>query len=162
MPATGWVNEKLQYTHGFGVVFSPANEVAAQGQPDFYVKGVPATTSVSELEVDQPRLYFGETSEVGDYVFVNTLQDEVDYPMSTEGQSVAYTNYSGKGGVGVGSIFNRLGFALRYSDLNILISNQFKSDSKVIMVRNVLERVKKAAPFLYTCLLYTSPSPRDS
>ena len=150
LPATGWVNEKLQYTHGFGVVFSPANEVAAQGQPDFYVKGVPATTSVSELEVDQPRLYFGETSEVGDYVFVNTLQDEVDYPMSTEGQTVAYTNYSGKGGVEVGSIFKRLGFALRYSDLNILISNQFKSDSKVIMVRNVLERVKKAAPFLYT------------
>lgn len=150
LPATGWVNERLQYTHGFGVVFSPANEVAAQGQPDFYVKGVPATTSVSELEVDQPRIYFGERADAGDYVFVNTLQDEVDYPMSTEGQTVAYTNYSGKGGVNIGSFIHRLGFALRYSDLNILISNQFKSDSKVIMVRNIVQRVKKAAPFLYT------------
>ena len=150
LPATGWVNERLQYTHGFGVVFSPANEVAAQGQPDFYVKGVPATTSSPELEVDQPRIYFGETSEVGDYVFVNTLQDEVDYPMSTEGQTVAYTNYSGNGGVKINSIIKRLGFALRYSDLNVLISNQLTNDSKVIMVRNILERVKKAAPFLYT------------
>jgi len=150
LPATGWVNERLQYTHGFGVVFSPANEVAAQGQPDFYVKGVPATTSAPELVVDQPRIYFGETSEVGDYVIVNTLQDEVDYPMSTEGQTVAYTNYSGNGGVKINSVIKRLGFALRYSDLNVLISNQLTNDSKVIMVRNVLERVKKAAPFLYT------------
>ena len=150
LPATGWVNERLQYTHGFGVVFSPANKVAAQGQPDFYVKGVPATTSVPELEVDQPRIYFGESSEGGDYVFVNTVQDEVDYPMSTEGQTVAYTNYSGKGGVDVGSLIHRLGFALRYSDLNILISNQFKSDSKIIMVRNIVQRVTKVAPFLYT------------
>ena len=150
LPATGWVNERLQYTHGFGVVFSPANEVAAQGQPDFYVKGVPATTSVPELEVEQPRIYFGERPQVGDYVFVNTLQDEVDYPMSSGGQTVAYTNYSGKGGVGIGSLINRLGFALRYSDLNILISNQIKSDSKIIMVRNIVERVIKAAPFLYT------------
>ena len=150
LPATGWVNERLQYTHGFGVVFSPANAVAAQGQPDFYVKGVPANTSVSELEVDQPRLYFGETPKLEDYVFVNTLQDEVDYPLSTEGQSVSYTNYSGEGGVRVGSILKRLTFALRYSDLNLLISNQLTSDSKVIMVRNVLQRVKKAAPFLYT------------
>ncbi|RZP25768.1 MAG: UPF0182 family protein [Candidatus Actinomarinales bacterium] len=150
LPATGWVNERLQYTHGFGVVFSPANEVAAQGQPDFYVKGVPATTSSPELEVEQPRIYFGETSEAGDYVFVNTLQDEVDYPMSTEGQTVAYTNYSGNGGIKINSIIKRLGFALRYSDLNVLISNQLTNDSKVIMVRNILERVKKAAPFLYT------------
>ncbi len=150
LPATGWVNERLQYTHGFGVVFSPANAVAAQGQPDFYVKGVPASTSVSELEVKQPRLYFGETPNLEDYVFVNTLQDEVDYPLSTEGQSVSYTNYSGEGGVRIGSYLKRLTFALRYSDLNLLISNQLTSDSKVIMVRNVLQRVKKAAPFLYT------------
>ena len=58
LPAVGWVNERLQYTHGFGVVFSPANNVASQGQPDFYVKGVPATTTVAELEVEQPRIYF--------------------------------------------------------------------------------------------------------
>ena len=95
-------------------------------------------------------MYFGETPKLEDYVFVNTLQDEVDYPLSTEGQSVSYTNYSGEGGVRVGSILKRLTFALRYSDLNLLISNQLTSDSKVIMVRNVLQRVKKAAPFLYT------------
>ena len=107
LPAVGWVNERLQYTHGYGVVFSPANNVASQGQPDFYVKGVPATTTVSELEVEQPRIYFGESAESVEYVVVNSLQDEVDYPLSTEGQSVAYTNYSGDGGVGIGSFFSK-------------------------------------------------------
>ena len=150
LPAVGWVNERLQYTHGYGVVFSPANNVASQGQPDFYVKGIPATTTVSELEVEQPRIYFGESAESVEYVVVNSLQDEVDYPLSTEGQSVAYTNYSGDGGVGIGSFFRRLGFALRYSELNLLISNQLSDDSKLIMERNVVSRVKKAAPFLYT------------
>ena len=150
LPAVGWVNERLQYTHGYGVVFSPANNVASQGQPDFYVKGVPATTTVSELEVEQPRIYFGESAESVEYVVVNSLQDEVDYPLSTEGQSVAYTNYSGDGGVGIGSFFRRLGFALRYGELNLLISNQLSDDSKLIMERNVVSRVKKAAPFLYT------------
>ncbi len=150
LPAVGWVNERLQYTHGYGVVFSPANNVASQGQPDFYVKGVPASTTVSELEVEQPRIYFGESAESVEYVVVNSLQDEVDYPLSTEGQSVAYTNYSGDGGVGIGSFFRRLGFALRYSELNLLISNQLSDDSKLIMERNVVSRVKKAAPFLYT------------
>jgi len=150
LPAVGWVNERLQYTHGYGVVFSPANDVASQGQPDFYVKGVPATTTVSELEVKQPRIYFGESAESVEYVVVNSLQDEVDYPLSTEGQSVAYTNYSGDGGVGIGSFFRRLGFALRYSELNLLISNQLSDDSKLVMERNVVSRVKKAAPFLYT------------
>ena len=150
LPAVGWVNERLQYTHGFGVVFSPANNVASQGQPDFYVKGVPATTTVSELEIEQPRIYFGESADSIEYVVVNSLQEEVDYPLSTEGQSVAYTNYSGDGGVSIGSFFKRLGFALRYSELNLLISNQLSDDSKLIMERNVVSRVKKAAPFLYT------------
>ena len=150
LPAQGWVNQRLQYTHGYGVVFSPANNVASQGQPDFYVKGVPATTTVSELEVSQPRIYFGESAESQEYVVVNSLQDEVDYPLSTEGQSVAYTNYSGDGGVGIGTFFQRLGFSLRYSELNLMISNQLSDDSKLIMERNVTSRVKKAAPFLYT------------
>ncbi len=150
LPAVGWVNERLQYTHGFGVVFSPANNVASQGQPDFYVKGVPATTTVSELEIEQPRIYFGESADSIEYVVVNSLQEEVDYPLSTEGQSVAYTNYSGEGGVSIGSFFKRLGFALRYSELNLLISNQLSDDSKLIMERNIVSRVKKAAPFLYT------------
>ena len=150
LPAEGWVNQRLQYTHGFGVVFSPANAVANQGQPDFYVKGVPASTSVSELTIEQPRIYFGESAESSEYVVVNSLQEEVDYPLSTEGQSVAYTNYSGDGGVSIGSFFKRLGFALRYSELNLLISNQLSDTSKLIMERNVISRVKKAAPFLYT------------
>ena len=150
LPAVGWVNERLQYTHGFGVVFSPANNVASQGQADFYVKGVPATTTVSELEIEQPRIYFGESADSIEYVVVNSLQEEVDYPLSTEGQSVAYTNYSGEGGVSIGSFFKRLGFALRYSELNLMISNQLSDDSKLIMERNIVSRVKKAAPFLYT------------
>ena len=152
LPAQGWVNQRLQYTHGYGVVFSPANNVASQGQPDFYVKGVPATTTAPELEVSQPRIYFGESAESQEYVVVNSLQEEVDYPLSTEGQSVAYTNYSGQGGVGIGSFFQRLGFSLRYSELNLMISNQLSDDSKIIMERNITSRVKKAAPFFTSAL----------
>ncbi|GIS37932.1 MAG: hypothetical protein Ct9H90mP10_03330 [Actinomycetota bacterium] len=75
----------------FWCCFSPANNVASQGQPDFYVKGVPANTSVAELEVDQPKIYFGESADSDEYVVVNSLQDEVDYPLSTEGPKLLHT-----------------------------------------------------------------------
>jgi uncharacterized membrane protein (UPF0182 family) len=146
---TGWVNEHLVYTHGFGAVLSPANSVDAQGQPVFLVKDVPPEAVDQSLAIDvQPRIYFGDTYS-NRYMIVGTKQQEVDFPLTQEGESVARNTYDGTGGVPIGNFFTRLAFALRYSDLNTLISNQLTSQSKTLMIRNVTQRLLMAAPFLY-------------
>lgn len=149
LPAEGWVNERLVYTHGFGAVISPANAADPNtGEPSFYVRAVPPVSSIPELEITQPRIYFGETSDSNEYVIVGTRQAEVDYP-SGEGDSAVENFYSGLGGVPMGDIFRRAAFALRFGDLNTLISNQLTGDSRMLMVRNVSERLQKIAPLLY-------------
>lgn len=141
LPASGWLNEKLLYTHGFGEVFSRANDVnPTTGEPAFLVRDVPPSSSVSELVIDQPRIYFGETAESGSYVIANTRQAEVEFPSNT---------YEGTGGVELMNTFVEAAMALRYSDLNMLISPELTSESRVLMVRNVTERLERVAPFLH-------------
>ena len=148
VPGGGWVNEKLVYTHGFGSVVSPANSVTAEGQPQFYVKDIPPVTTTPDLATVQDRIYFGDSAS-GAFSIVASLQDEVDFPVSVEGSDVEYNNYDGLGGVKLGNIFRRAAFALRFADLDTLISGQLTSDSKVLMERNIIERVNRIAPFLY-------------
>lgn len=147
----GWVNEHLVYTHGFGAVLSPANAVdPAQGQPAFLVQDVPPRAQDPSLAIDeQARVYFGEGYDSSRFVIVGSQQLEVDFPLTAEGQSVSYNTYDGAGGVEMGSIFRRAAFALRYSDLNLLISNQLTPDARILMERNVTGRLRTAAPFLY-------------
>ena len=147
----GWVNEHLVYTHGFGAVLSPANTVdPAQGQPAFLVQDVPPQAQDPSLAIDeQARVYFGEGYDPNRFVIVGSEQLEVDFPLTAEGASVSRNSYDGAGGVEMGNIFRRAAFALRYSDLNTLISNQLTSDSRVLMERNVTDRLRTAAPFLY-------------
>ena len=149
IPGGGWVNEKLVYTHGFGPVVSPANEVTPEGQPEFIVNDIPPVTTTPDLATTQDRIYFGDTA-TGAFAIVGTKQDEVDFPISEEGENVAFNNYDGDGGVELGGIFRRLAFALRFADLDTLISGQLTSDSKVLMERNIVDRVNRLAPFLYT------------
>ncbi len=146
---TGWVNQHLVYTHGFGAVLSPANAVGDEGQPTFLVQDVPPKASDASLSIDvQPRIYFGDTYS-DRYLIVGTKQLEVDFPLTQQGdQSVARNTYDGAGGVPTGSMLTRALFALRYQDLNVLISNQLTSESKALMIRNVSERLLTAAPFL--------------
>ena len=149
LPAEGWVNEKLVYTHGFGEVISRANDVnPTTGEPAFLVRDVPPQSSVPELETEQPRIYFGEAAKTGSYVIVGTDQQEVDFP-SGEGDSVVRNTYAGKGGVKLSNAAIRAAIALRFGDLNTLISGLLDSDSKILMVRNVVDRLKKVAPFLH-------------
>ncbi len=156
IPGGGWVNEHLVYTHGFGTVLSPANTVTSQGQPDFLVKDINQdNASVPEsVLVEQGRIYFGETVESSNFVIVGTKEQEVDFPIETaDGGSngpelLEFTSYEGSGGVEVGSIFRRAAFALRFADVNTLISGQITGDSRVLMVRNLRDRLEKAAPFL--------------
>ncbi len=149
VPGGGWVNEKLVYTHGFGPVVSPANSVTPEGQPEFFVNDIPPVTTTPDLATAQDRIYFGDNA-TGAFAIVGTKQDEVDFPISEVGDNVAFNNYDGAGGVELGGIFRRLAFALRYADLDTLISGQLTSDSKVLMERNIVDRVKRLAPFLHT------------
>lgn len=149
VPGGGWVNEKLVYTHGYGSVISPANSVTPEGQPEFLVKDIPPVVATPDLETEQDRIYFGDSAS-GAFAIVGSKQDEVDFPISEEGNDVAFNSYDGQGGVDLGGIFRRLAFALRFADLDTLISGQLTADSKVLMERNVVDRVTKLAPFLYT------------
>ncbi|MFH1104579.1 MAG: UPF0182 family protein, partial [Actinomycetota bacterium] len=150
LPDSGWVNRHLVFTHGFGAVVSPANTVTVEGQPDFLVKDInPADDIPSTLQITQPRIYFGEALEPGSYVYVGTKEKEVDYPVESGSETVAFNSYDGTGGIEVGSIFRRAAFALRFADVNTLISGQITSDSRVLMVRNLRDILTKAAPFLY-------------
>ena len=152
LPGSGWVNRHLVFTHGYRAVVSPANSVTSDGQPAFLVKDITQATAVPDvLNITQPRLYFGEAVEAGNFVIVGTKEQEVDYPLGTsEGQATfAFNSYDGAGGIRIGSFFRRAAFALRFADLNTLISGQITGDSRVLMVRNIKDIVEKAAPFLH-------------
>ncbi len=135
-----WVNRHLQFTHGFGAVMTPVGGVAAEGRPQFLVKDIPPQ---GEPKVDEPRIYYGELTN--DYVIVNSAAEEFDYPQ--EG-SDARTRYSGKGGVGISSVWDRLLFTLRFGETNLLFSDQIRSDSRILFHRNIADRERLIAPFL--------------
>ena len=148
LPAEGWVNEKLVYTHGFGEVISRANDVnPTTGEPDFLVRDVPPESIVSELQTLQPRIYFGEAATTGSYVITRTKQQEVDFP-SGEDDTVVRNTYEGEGGVQIASFAVRFAMALRFGDLNTLISPELTTESRVLMVRNVVDRLARVAPFM--------------
>ncbi|HEX2057540.1 MAG TPA: UPF0182 family protein, partial [Actinomycetota bacterium] len=110
----GWQNQHLQYTHGYGIVASLANSIGPAGQPDFIVSDVPGTVEegAEDLELEQPRIYFGEGFEPTEYSIVNSGQAEVDYPAD----EVVRYNYEGGGGIELSSIFRKIAFAIRESD----------------------------------------------
>ena len=142
LPNRSWVNERLQYTHGFGVALGPVNQVTQEGLPVLFIKDLPPTSSV-DLTVDQPSIYFGELSN--EYVIVNTDTDEFHYP---EGDDNISTRYDGTGGVALSSLFQRLLFAIRFRAYEILVASQLGSDSRILYHRNVVDRVTTIAPFL--------------
>jgi uncharacterized membrane protein (UPF0182 family) len=140
LPAQTWVNRHLQFTHGFGAVMTPVGGVAAEGRPLLLVKDIPPQ---GEPKIDEPRIYYGELTD--DYVIVNSATDEFDYPQ--EGTD-ARTRYSGRGGVGISSPWDRLLFTLRFGETNLLFSDQIRSDSRILFHRNITDRVRLIAPFL--------------
>lgn len=137
-----WVNQKLEYTHGYGLTMSPVNEVAREGLPVMFLKDIPPRSSV-DLKVERPEIYFGE--EESSYVIVNSKTKEFDYPM---GNKNARSTYQEDSGIKMGSLAKRLLFAWVLGDYRILISSQVVADSQLLMNRNIMERVHKIAPFL--------------
>ena len=142
LPIRSWVNERLNYTHGFGVAMGPVNQVTQEGLPVLFIQDLPPVSSV-DLTVDQPSIYFGELSN--DYVIVNTDTDEFHYP---EGDDNVSTRYDGTGGVAMSSLFRRLLFAVRFRAYEILVASQLGSDSRILYHRNIVDRVAAIAPFL--------------
>jgi uncharacterized membrane protein (UPF0182 family) len=142
LPARNWINEHLIYTHGYGAVASPVNEVTSQGLPQLLVRDLPVR-GVDGLQVDVPQIYFGELTK--SYIFTGATTNEFDYPL---GDTNAFTRYTGTGGVPLGGLARRSLFALRFSDYRILISPELQQESRVHFYRNIRERVSKIAPFL--------------
>lgn len=140
--AQSWINSKLKYTHGYGLTVAPVNQINQAGQPQLIVKNVPVESSVPELRVDRPQIYYGELTN--DYVIVNTDEDEFDYP---KGDTNEVNEYEGDGGIQL-NFLNRLLFSIKYGDFRLLISSGVHSDSRILINRNVVDRIKTIAPFL--------------
>ena len=142
LPSRIWINEHLTYTHGYGVVFGPVNQVTPEGLPEFFIKDIPPV-SVGPLKITRPEIYYGELAN--DYVFVKTKAQELDYPA---GDQNIYTAYTGKGGVAISSLWRKLLFSARYATLRIALSNDITRESRILYHRQIQERVKKIAPFI--------------
>lgn len=140
--AQTWINQRLQYTHGYGLAMSPVARVTPQGLPDFVIGDIPVVVEAG-LMVERPEVYYGEISR--DYVIVNTNTPELNYPM---GDANVFTHYDGEGGVPLNSFARRLLFALRFSDYRILITGEIHPQSRIMFHRNIRERVTRIAPFL--------------
>jgi len=138
--AQTWVNRKLQFTHGYGVVLSPVNEVSTQGLPELLVKDIPPA---GVFNIEQPQIYFGE--KTNDYVIVGTKEEELDY--ATRDDTVR-GYIQGEGGVSLNGFIRRAVYAWQLGDLNILISGELTPESRVLYYRNIQERVNHLAPFL--------------
>jgi hypothetical protein len=144
LPSSSWVNTTLQDTHGYGMVISPSNATTSNGEPVFDVGGVPPVSNSGLPTITQPSVYFGLNNS--GYVVANTKQPEIDYQL-TNGTNVE-THYKGDGGVQLSNFFDQAMFAIRFSDYNLLISNQITDQSRLMFDRGVQARVNKAAPFL--------------
>ena len=142
LPSRIWINERLTYTHGYGVVLGPVNRITPEGLPDFWIKDIPPV-SAGPIKVSRPEIYYGEIGN--DYVFVKTRAQELDYPA---GDKNVYSTYAGQGGVPIQSFLRKLLFALRFGDLKIVLSNDIIGESRVMYYRQIEERVKKVAPFI--------------
>ena len=145
-----WVNQRIVFTHGFGIAMVPVNEVDSQGLPQLIIRDMPPVASAGAPVVTEPRIYFGERPN--DWVIVDGRQPEFDYPIGTGDQAsptdLTQTRWQATSGIKLDSILTRLLFAARFRDLNLLISDQVTSDSQLLMNRSLGERLQLLAPFL--------------
>ncbi|HEY6190591.1 MAG TPA: UPF0182 family protein [Pyrinomonadaceae bacterium] len=139
-----WINERLIYTHGYGVTMNPVNGFTPEGMPHFVLSNMPVETSAPEIKVTRPEIYFGQKTNTD--VYVKTRQKEFNYP---QGETNNLTTYEGTGGIAVGNGLRRMLIAWALDDLSKLpFSDDVTSESRVLMRRNIGERVRALAPFL--------------
>ena len=139
-----WINEKLIYTHGYGITMNPVNGFTPEGLPNLILSNMPVQSTVRSLTVTRPEIYFGELTNTD--VYVKTQQKEFNYP---QGQSNNLTSYEGNGGILLGGFLRRMIIALDQSDLAKLpFSDDVNRNSRLLMKRNIRDRVSALAPFL--------------
>jgi uncharacterized membrane protein (UPF0182 family) len=139
-----WINEKLIYTHGYGITMNPVNGFTPEGLPTLILSNMPVQSTVPNLKITRPEVYFGEMTNTD--VYVKTRQKEFNYP---QGASNNLTSYEGNGGILLGGFLRRMIIALDQSDLAKLpFSDDVNSDSRLLMRRNIRDRVTTLAPFL--------------
>jgi uncharacterized membrane protein (UPF0182 family) len=139
-----WINEKLIYTHGYGITMNPVNGFTAEGLPTLILSNMPVQSTVRTLAVTRPEIYFGELTNTD--VYVKTRQQEFNYP---QGATNNLTSYEGNGGILLGGFLRRMIIALDQSDLAKLpFSDDVNKDSRLLMRRNIRDRVAALAPFL--------------
>jgi uncharacterized membrane protein (UPF0182 family) len=139
-----WINEKLIYTHGYGITMNPVNGFTPEGLPNLYLSNMPVASTVPELKVTRPEIYFGELTNSD--VYVNTRQREFNYP---EGQANNFNKYDGTGGIVLGGMLRRILISAGRGDLwKVPFSDDITSQSRLLMRRNILTRVHDLAPFL--------------
>ena len=148
--AADWQNSAVVYTHGYGIVAAKGNDRTGEGDPVFLERGIPATGFLSDREDFQPRVYFGEFSPPYSIVGAPESADpvELDYPSGEDGSGETKTTFDGDGGPSLGSVFNRLIYALKFQAEQILFSDYVNEDSQILYDRNPRERVQKVAPYL--------------
>jgi uncharacterized membrane protein (UPF0182 family) len=145
---SGFVNQHLAYTHGYGAVLAPIsqNGVNGDGTPNFTLSDLPPT-GVPPLGENGSQVYYGIGSDTGGYVVAGSKTSELDYASDKTGVEVR-TKYTGHGGVTAGNLLRRAAFAIRFGDPNLVLSGQITPSSRVMYIRNINDRVRKAAPFL--------------
>jgi uncharacterized membrane protein (UPF0182 family) len=145
--AKTWVNEHLIYTHGYGFTLSPVNVAGEGGLPDYFVRGIEMIVSSDRIRhsipINKPRIYYGELTNT--YVMTQTLVRELDYPSGSEN---VYNTYDGRGGVSIGNIWQRLLFAKHLRDWRMLFTENFTPQTRLLLRRNIVSRVRAIAPFL--------------
>jgi uncharacterized membrane protein (UPF0182 family) len=139
--AQTWVNSHLVYTHGYGVVMNPVDQVSPEGLPIFYISDIPPVSQY--FSIDQPRIYYGDGSST--YAITATSTEEFDYP---SGEQNFYTSYEGRGGVELSDGLRRFVYATRFGSVELLVSGSLTPESRLLMHRNVRERIEALAPFL--------------
>jgi uncharacterized protein len=139
-----WINDKLIYTHGYGITMNPVNGFTSEGLPTLMLSNMPVQSTVKSLNVSRPEIYFGQLTNTD--VYVKTRQQEFNYP---QGQSNSLTSYEGTGGIELGGFLRRILIAIDRGDLGKLpFSDDVNSQSRLLMRRNVRDRVNALAPFL--------------
>ena len=141
--ANTWVNKRLEFTHGYGVVAAEVNKANALGQPVYLSHDMPVQ-AIPALNETRPQIYFGDGPE--HYAIVDTRVDEIDYPTQ---DGSATNRWAGDRGIPIGTFFTKLLFALDLGDTNILISDNIRSHSRLLLRRNIIDRASAVYPFLH-------------
>ncbi len=147
--ARTWVNERLQYTHGFGVAMSSVNSATTDGLPSLLIRDIPPTT-IPDIPLTEPRIYYSDFRDadeglVDEYSLVNSNQKEFDYPAQDQAQTYRWL---GDRGIPIGGFFRKLALSIVLGDGNLLVSGNIASDSRLLMHKSILDRCARLYPFL--------------